>query len=236
MRWSGAVLRGIGGMAAPRELLAPQATLADLPALDGSLAYSDAALDLMARDQGGMIRRRPRAILHPGSIDDVVRIVQYANRQRLPVVMRGRAHSRYGQSLTDGGIVIDSRFLAKVRGISNGTIDIEAGADLATLVSEAFAAGFALPVMTDCTMLSVGGFLSVGGQSAREPTLRSLRRSGRRAGRRDRRRQAGDLLGDARTRVVRDDARRPGAMRVDRPGAAEAGAGAGARHASHTQL
>jgi FAD/FMN-containing dehydrogenase len=156
----------MGGMAAPRELLAPQALLADLPALDGSLAYSDAALDLMARDQGGMIRRRPRAILHPGSIDDVVRIVQYANRQRLPVVMRGRAHSRYGQSLTDGGIVIDSRSLANVRGISNGTIDIEAGASLATLVSEAFAAGFALPVMTDCTMLSVGGFLSVGGQAA----------------------------------------------------------------------
>jgi FAD/FMN-containing dehydrogenase len=79
--------------------------------------------------------------------------------------MRGRAHSRYGQTLVDGGIVIDSRFLDKVRGISQSTIDVEAGASLATIISEAFGAGFALPVMTDCTMLSVGGFLSVGGQA-----------------------------------------------------------------------
>jgi FAD/FMN-containing dehydrogenase len=85
-------LRGIGGLAAPGDLL--QAPLPDLPALDGSLAYSDAVLDVASTDQGRIVRRRPSAVLRPGTIDDIVRIVQYANRHRLSVVMRGRAHSR----------------------------------------------------------------------------------------------------------------------------------------------
>src|SRR5207248_2783845 len=103
--------------------------------------------------------------LRPRSIEDIVRIVRYANEHRLPIAMRGRGHSRYGQAQVDSGIVIDSQTLNAVGGVSNNTIEVQAGASLERLVRAALDVGFALPVMTSCVMLSVGGFLSAGGQT-----------------------------------------------------------------------
>ena len=79
--------------------------------------------------------------------------------------MRGRGHSRYGQSLVEGGIAIDSRTLSAVAHVSNGTTDVQSGASLERVLIAALDQGFALPVMTSCTMLSIGGFLSAGGQT-----------------------------------------------------------------------
>jgi cytokinin dehydrogenase len=139
--------------------------LTDVPRIDGSLVVDNVALRAASTDLGRVVTRRPRAVLRPGSIADIVRIVEYANQKRLPVVMRGRGHSRYGLALVEDGIVIDSRSLNKVVTVTHETIDVEAGCALAALVRGAADAGYRVPVMTDCTMLSVGGFASVGGQS-----------------------------------------------------------------------
>jgi cytokinin dehydrogenase len=74
--------------------------LADVPHIDGSLVVDNAALRIASTDFGRVFTRRPRAVLWPGSITDIVRIVEYANQKRLPVVMRGRGHSRYGLALS----------------------------------------------------------------------------------------------------------------------------------------
>jgi FAD/FMN-containing dehydrogenase len=141
------------------------AQFSGLPPLDGSFVTDEAALRAAARDAGGMIVRQPRGVLRPGSVDDIVKIVRYANERQIPIVMRGRGHSRYGQSLVDGGIAIDSRTLDAVGRVSNHTIDVQAGASLERALLAALDQGFAFPVMTSCVMLSVGGFLSVGGQT-----------------------------------------------------------------------
>jgi FAD/FMN-containing dehydrogenase len=120
---------------------------------------------MAATDQGGIVRRHPCAVLKPGSARDIARIVRYANERELAVAMRGRGHARYGQALVQDGIVIDSRSLDAVLGVSGDTIDVRAGASLAATVGAALAAGFALPVTTHCSMLSVGGFLSAGGEA-----------------------------------------------------------------------
>ena len=138
--------------------------LKGVPRLDGTLAQDPAALVEAAHDLGGVVERRPAAVLRPGSGEDVVRMVRYANQHRLPIVMRGRGHSVNGQSLAGRGIVIDSRPLREAR-VEGRTLDVEAGASLAQAAAAALDRGLTLPVMSPCTMLSVGGFLSVGGES-----------------------------------------------------------------------
>jgi FAD/FMN-containing dehydrogenase len=70
-----------------------------------------------------------------------------------------------GQSLVEGGIVIDRRTLSAVGNVSNDTIDVQPGASLERVLLTALNGGCALPVMTSCVMLSIGGFLSAGGQT-----------------------------------------------------------------------
>ena len=152
------------GSALVAPALQQTAQLPEPPRLDGSLAYDGVSLQAAATDGGGFTQRLPRVVLKPGSVDDMARMVSYANHHRLTVAMRGRGHSVYGQSLAPRGIVIDSRSLGAVRMVGK-TLEAEAGASLGDAARTALDAGFALPVMSPCTMLSVGGFLSVGGES-----------------------------------------------------------------------
>ena len=57
----------------------------------------------------------PLAVLKPGSVGDVVKLVEYANERSLGIAMRGRGHSTYGQAQVEGGIVIDSSPLNALR-------------------------------------------------------------------------------------------------------------------------
>jgi len=151
----------------PTPAATPSSPLRGLPAFDGSLTYEHTSLELAATDQGGIVHRLPCAVLKPRSVEDVARIVRYAHAKRLPVAMRGRGHSAYGQTLVEGGIVVDSSTLNRVVSVSAKAIEVEAGASLGTVVRAAFDAGSLVPVMGGCSMLSVGGFMSVGGVSAR---------------------------------------------------------------------
>src|SRR4051812_13635080 len=87
------------------------ASFGDLPNLDGELLFNDAVREASASDNGGHVRRSPIAVLKPRSVADVVQAVAYANKHQLKIAMRGQGHSQYGQSLVEGGIVIDSSTL-----------------------------------------------------------------------------------------------------------------------------
>ena len=65
--------------------------LDDLPELEGTLAIDDASRQAFSTDHGNYILRRPLAVLRPGSVEDVVRMVRYANRHSLQIAMRGQA-------------------------------------------------------------------------------------------------------------------------------------------------
>ena len=162
---SAAAFTGLGGRPADTSAGDVSRRLEQVPPLDGALVQDRESLQMAATDHGGIVRRQPCAVLKPGSVRDIVRIVEYANKHKLPVAMRGRGHARYGQALVDNGIVIDSRFLDAISGVSGATIDVQAGASLAATVRAALDAGFTLPVTTHCSMLSVGGFLSAGGEA-----------------------------------------------------------------------
>lgn len=138
-------------------------TLVDLPRLDGSLVNDAAVLDEVSQDNGRMVRRRPVAVLRPGSAEDIVRMVRYANTHRLRVAMRGQGHSSFGQAQVEAGLVIDSRPLRRILRVTDDEIDVEAGATWEEVVAATLPRRRTPPVLPDTQVITVGGTLSVGG-------------------------------------------------------------------------
>lgn len=140
-----------------------------VPALDGTLEMSRAAG--FATDFGNLISATPRAVLRPGSVDDIVKMVQYARQNRLKIAMNGQSgtgadlesHSNYGQALVGGGIAIDSRGLSHIHQITATSAVVDAGVTWAQLTDAALAQGRSPVGLTDYLHLSVGGTISVGG-------------------------------------------------------------------------
>ncbi|MFI6151083.1 FAD-binding protein [Kitasatospora sp. NPDC051170] len=155
---------------------APGPQVEQLPALDGAVSLQGGELDRFASDFGHFVRQSPRAVLHPGSVRDVQRVVAFAHRHRIHVAVNGQSgdtakvgtaglesHSSYGQANPRGGIAIDARGLSRIVSVQPGRIVVEAGATWAQLTDAALAIGWAPPCLTDYLHLSIGGTLSVGG-------------------------------------------------------------------------
>ncbi|MFF9641441.1 FAD-binding protein [Kitasatospora aureofaciens] len=155
---------------------APQADVAELPSLDGSMTLRGEGLERFTSDFGHLVSAAPRAVLRPASVRDVQRVVEFARRHRIPVAVNGQSgdaavvgqaglesHSSYGQANPRGGIAVDARGLDRVVSIRPGEAVVESGATWAQLTDAALAQGWMPPVLTDYLHLSVGGTLSVGG-------------------------------------------------------------------------
>src|SRR5215471_17008591 len=135
----------------------------DLTDLSGTLLFDDAARQAAADDFGHIVHQLPTAVLKPGSIDDIVKLVQFANRRGLKVAMRGNGHAMFGQAQVDAGVVIDSSTLNSVRVIDIGgrpAIEAGPGALWGAVLDTAYAHKLTPPV-------NVPFFLSVAVQSVR---------------------------------------------------------------------
>lgn len=143
--------------------------IAPLPPLDGEVRTTD--LVPFATDFGRIVSRQPRAVLIPGSIDDIVKIVRFAGRHGLQVAANGQAgtddlresHSNFGQSQVEAGIAIYMSPLDAIDSLDGEHAEVEAGVHWADVIDRAAAHGATPPVLTDYVHLSVGGTLSVGG-------------------------------------------------------------------------
>ena len=152
-----------------------QALRNDLKDLSGSLLVDDATRFAAARDFGNIVHRMPSAVLRPGSAQDIVRTVQFADLHGVKVAMRtAGSHAFFGQSQVDGGIVIDARPLNSVRIVTFGgrpALEVGAGAQWGPVLDAANAERLTPPVNIDDMPLSVGGTLSTqgfGGATGRE--------------------------------------------------------------------
>src|SRR5713226_10558056 len=131
-----------------------------VPKLDGVLLFDDASRNAIAVDRGNLFHRIPAAVLKPGSVEDVVKMVQYANQYSLKIVMRGQGHSRYGQSQAEAGIVIDSSTLNAVQPPAHDSVDAAPGAFWGEVARTTLASNLTPPVFADTMTLTVGGTLS----------------------------------------------------------------------------
>jgi len=133
------------------------------PAFDGALRTDAGARLAVADDFGHLVHRRPMAVLEPGSVEDIARLIRFAARHGISVAARGEGHSAFGQSQVRGGVVIDMRRLARVHRIDAASVEADAGVTWRTLLDATLERGLTPPVLTDYQDLSLGGTLSVGG-------------------------------------------------------------------------
>ena len=133
------------------------------PAFDGILRTEAGARSAAADDFGHIIHRRPVAVLEPGSVEDIVRLIEFAGRHGISVAARGQGHAAFGQSQVRGGVVIDMEQLARVHRIDRTSADVDAGVTWRALLDTTLPRGLVAPTLTDYQDLSVGGTLSVGG-------------------------------------------------------------------------
>lgn len=131
-----------------------------------ALRDDDEGREAVSTDFGRMVRKVPRAVVRPRSTEDVRRTLDFACRARCPVAVRGAGHSQAGQSLTDGGILLDMTGLDSIGEIRDGAIRVQAGATWRKLVRHVHARGYLPPVLTTNLDVTVGGTLSTGGFGA----------------------------------------------------------------------
>ncbi len=73
----------------------------EIPELDGELFLEDPLLEAAGGDFGRIVSLRPRAVLQPGSVADVQRLILFARAHRLQVTAAGQAgdsHATFGQA------------------------------------------------------------------------------------------------------------------------------------------
>jgi cytokinin dehydrogenase len=133
-----------------------------VPPLAGQLLFDETDLLAESDDFGHIVHRRPRAVLRPGSADDVAIMVRFCHDLRIPVAARGQGHSTYGQAQVAGGLVIEMGTLDAVV-VDGDLATVEAGARWSAVMHATLPLGLTPPVLNDYLELSVGGTLSVGG-------------------------------------------------------------------------
>ena len=115
-------------------------------------------------DFGGMVRKMPAAVATPESVEDASRIVSWAAREGVQLAIRGGGHSQGGQSLTAGGVVLDTRRLDRVRLLGRANlVRAQGGAAWIKVVDSLNGTGRLPRVLADFGELTVGGTLSAGG-------------------------------------------------------------------------
>ncbi|CAL5384864.1 unnamed protein product [Camellia sinensis] len=126
-------------------------------------------------DFGLLTRAEPLAVLHPGSADDIAKLVRaaYESTHGFTVSARGHGHSINGQAQTSNGVVVQ---MSGSRGMQLGLgkprvsdmlryVDVWGGELWIDVLKSTLEYGLAPKSWTDYLYLSVGGTLSNGGIS-----------------------------------------------------------------------
>ncbi|MBL8992682.1 MAG: FAD-binding oxidoreductase, partial [Spirochaetia bacterium] len=81
--------------------------------LDGELHVDDLSRALYATD-ASMYREMPRAVIHPKTKEDLIRIVRFAGKNRIPIVPRASGTSLAGQVVGNGIVVEIARHFTRL--------------------------------------------------------------------------------------------------------------------------
>jgi len=137
------------------------------PLVKGTVHDDPAAREERSGDFGRMTHRVPGVVVRPASAADIAAVIRYARANRVAVATRGEAHTQTGQSLTDGGILLDLTALGTIHSVDAGGTPpsalCDAGVKWETLVRQVMPQGLVPPVLTNNLGVTIGGTLSVAG-------------------------------------------------------------------------
>ncbi|KAJ6730987.1 GULONOLACTONE OXIDASE [Salix viminalis] len=121
--------------------------------VDGQLSVDPFEVETASLDFGLLTRAEPMAVLHPGSADDIARLVRaaYISSHGFTVSARGHGHSINGQAQTSNGV--------------EKHVEVWGGELWIDVLRSTLEHGLAPKSWTDYLYLSVGGTLSNGGIS-----------------------------------------------------------------------
>lgn len=139
-----------------------------IPGLDGQLLTDATTLALAGDDFGHIVHNSPTAVLVPGSVNDLVRAVNFARQHGIKIggargLGEGQSHSTQGQAQVAGGILIDMSALSTIHEVNADDALVDGGVRWIDLLQVTVPLGKSPPTLTDYIELSVGGTLSVGG-------------------------------------------------------------------------
>lgn len=120
-------------------------------------------LDLASSDFGGMIRKAPVAVSTPANVEEVSSIVRAAVNEGVQLAIRGGGHSQGGQSLSDRGVVVETRHLDHVQLIGKDLLRAQGGAQWGKVVAALEGTKRLPAVLVDIGEATVGGTLSAAG-------------------------------------------------------------------------
>lgn len=122
-------------------------------------------LSEFSRDFGRLVCKQPKVIVRPDSATDVARVVQYAFKHGIPVSSRAAGHTFGGQSLNEGGIVLDMRSLNQIHSIQTNEqwFRADAGVSWEQVLKAVLPYGLIPPVLTSYYGATLGGTHSTGG-------------------------------------------------------------------------
>jgi FAD/FMN-containing dehydrogenase len=135
-----------------------------VPKLDGVLLTDAASTAAKGSDLGNIIFNTPKAVLRPGSIADIAKMVKFCAERDIVVAARGQGHATHGQAQAKAGLVIDMSSLQEIHEIGDGYAVVDGGCTWRQLLETALPAQTP-PVLTGFIGLSIGGTLSMGGIS-----------------------------------------------------------------------
>ena len=144
----------------------PEDSVLQVPPLDGQLLLDAGTQATAADDFGHIIHQSPWAVLVPGSIRDIRKMVKFARTHSLSITGTrgvGQSHSSYGQAQVDGGIIVDMSGMNEIGQVGCNSVWVQAGARWSAILQATLPYGKSPPTLTDYIELSVGGTISAGG-------------------------------------------------------------------------
>ena len=78
-------------------------------------------------DSGRILFQATLAVVRPQSPEEVAETIRWALRAGAPIAVCCMGHTQHGQSLFDGGVLIDMRGLGCVGALGGDTVEVGAG-------------------------------------------------------------------------------------------------------------
>lgn len=131
----------------------------------GEVSNKEADLVAVSQDFGGIIQKQPLIVVRPQDSADVAKAIKYATEQGLTISSRAAGHSLSGQSLNQGGILLDMRNLNQIHEFHSDELwyKADAGVTWKQIVDTSIPHGVIPPVLTNNFEVTLGGTLSAGG-------------------------------------------------------------------------